>query len=124
MLHDANAPRSFTWHIDWAEGITQAARTEDHGIAFQDARGRTVLDMHAPRAYDANGAAVALRTEWNEATRAFTIALDAPDGARGARLAYPLVVDPEFETSAWFDTSKRSCKPASIRRSIARVAKW
>ena len=109
VLHDARAPRSFTWNIQLPETVARVVTNEGmggervHGLSFEDARGRPVLVMAPPWARDATGSEVPLSMTWNEADHALVLALP-----ERAVLSYPVVIDPRYETSVWSTTTSRT----------------
>ncbi len=102
VLRDASAPRAFTWKIQLSSGLSRITE-HDGAYWFEDAAGRPKLVMRAPAAYDAAGARLPLRVQWEEASRSLRLALPATDA-----LAYPVIVDPEYATDAWFDVAQLS----------------
>ncbi len=111
VLHDARAPRAFTWKVHLSEGLARIT-ANDGALRFEDANGRAKLAMSAPRAWDARGAPVSLAVSWSDRDAALTVTLPANE------LAYPVIVDPKYETSAWFDTALR-LPPARSFASLA-----
>ena len=112
VLHDASAPRAFAWTVQLPgdpHGITDV--TEHEGaFHFDDARGNAKLVMRAPIAWDAHGARIPVHTAWiadrGAARGTLNVRIDA-----SAAYAYPVVVDPKFETSVWLDVMKRLPDP-------------
>ncbi len=115
VLHDARAPRVFTWNIQLPEGIA-AVRERDSdeggGLAFEDAHGTAKLVMGALTAYDAKGALVPLHASWDAPTHTLRAALEAG----GPALTYPVVIDPRYETSVWISSLSRL---PSVRSQVA-----
>lgn len=85
VLRDAEAPREFTWTLDLPESlrIAPAQRSED-GFMVADARGRAVLHMPQPVAWDGEGREVPLDTVWSDAPRTLRLTL------RGVPSSWPV----------------------------------
>ncbi len=109
VLRDQDAPRAFSWHLDRGEGF-QHVVARDGALDFVDDHGRAVLSMRRPQAFDAKGDAVAVACQWDESSSALRLTL--PD----TKLIYPVVVDPDFETSVWTDLGKNH--PADRRAQV------
>ena len=105
VLRDHGTPRAFSWSIETPPGITRVDPTAG-GFVFRDAADRPVLTMHAPHAFDANGANLPLRSTWDPPSHTFTLLLPEKD-----ELAFPVVVDPDFETSVWLSIDSRTPPP-------------
>jgi len=88
VAHDARAPRSFVWHVERPEGLTRAD-APDGGVVFVDARGRRVLTMPRPRAWDGAGRDVALDVSW----LGDRLRVDVPNERLGDARTWPLVID-------------------------------
>lgn len=94
VLYGPRAPRTFTWSVTAGERIARVAPRGD-GLAFERAGGAPAFVIEKPFAIDARGARIELALAWNEDARQFRVSL--PSGP----LAYPVLVDPVFQTWAW-----------------------
>jgi hypothetical protein len=102
VLHDERAPVRFQWMVELPEGIAEAGLSRGR-LVFRDPNGRSVLSMPAPVAFDAHGARVPLEMGWQQGV----LTLSLPDTPGAQPLAYPLVIDPKYETSSWLDVASR-----------------
>ena len=105
VMHDARAPRSFAWSLHGGGDAELDVEAQDHGWAVFDAGRRHILDVSTPRAWDGAFHQVALTSTWDARAHVLRVAL-----AEEPR-AWPVVVDPTFETSTWFDTARRTPDP-------------
>ena len=101
VLHDASAPRAFKWSIERAAGLTHVSERAE-GFVFADDAGTPKLTLARPVARDARGAVVALDVSWDAGASALTVRLRDQ-----ALAAYPLVIDPRYETSSWVELKSR-----------------
>ena len=105
VLRDARAPRAFVWNLqlpDPAPGSLVRVTEHDGAFRFENARGEPKLVMSAPVAYDAQGERVDLAVAWNAAAHTLRVTLPV-----NRELAFPVVVDPKYDLSVWFDTGTR-----------------
>ena len=100
VLRDESAPRSFTWKMRLPEGL-RVAPSQGNGYQFVDASGTPRFALREPIAYDASGKHLALQVAWNDVAQSLSVTLPA------GRHAYPLVVDPRYDASVWFNAAFR-----------------
>ncbi len=92
LLHDDSAPTEYAWQVELPRELGQE-RHEAGGLVFLDTEQRARLRIPAPVLVDAEGRERSARLDW-EGGR-LTVGFD-PTG-----LAYPVVLDPAWETAVW-----------------------
>jgi len=99
--------RVFSWKIALGETIANGTLRKGGGLVFEGFDGRPILSMTEPSARDAKRAPIALSTTWDRSRGTLQIQI----AETAAALAYPVVVDPRFETSTWVTSTQRTPSP-------------
>lgn len=95
LLKSREAPHAFSWNLDLPKGIASVEARAD-GIWFLDGARNFVLRVPSAYAVDASGTKLKADLAWNNEQRILSVSLPKDDG-----YAYPLLLDPAFETRIW-----------------------
>lgn len=95
LLRSPSAPRTFSFHVSLPSAV-HSVEVRGDGVWFWDARHEFVLHTPAPYALDRNGTKVDAKLAWSDASQTLEVSLQGAEA-----LAYPLLLDPAFETNAW-----------------------
>lgn len=98
LLRSQVAPRSFTLKLALPPGDVSVEHRKDAGLWFFESGRALLLHVPEPIAFDAHGTRHPAQLSWNR--EASTIEIAIPPSAE---LAYPVLLDPAFETEAWVE---------------------
>jgi MYXO-CTERM domain-containing protein len=93
IIHDAHAPRSFSWKVELGPELAGLSPEPDGSLVAHTGDGVAVLRVAKPRLFDSAGGAQDLAWQWRDSR----LTVELPRG----RLHYPLWLDPMVETVVW-----------------------
>ncbi len=99
VIKNASAPHAFAWRIEIPADVREPV-AEAEGLVFHDASGGALLRMPWAYALDARGTQHPVQLFWDAPSHELRASLSP---ARD--LAYPVLLDPRFETGVWYTPS-------------------
>ena len=93
LMHDARAPREFTWRVQLPSDLPEIVATPQGGLAIRDAAGRTRINVPPAFALDAHGTRRDAQLAYADGRLA--VRLDT------AGLVFPVLLDPAYEIMYW-----------------------
>jgi len=109
LLHDASAPTSFSWHVQFGSAIANAT-LDNGGLRFVSAQGKALMEMPQPIVVDSAGITRIASLDWDAKQARLTIKLDTHG------LEFPVLLDPSVTTFVWTQVTTSTAPPGTLRR--------